>query len=249
VSVLLTSDILSLWDDSLPDLGERTVTVAVENAYAPFNYVDETGQAVGWDYDAVGEICQRLNCVPEFVQAEWDGMIAAVAGGEYDVAADGITINQERAQLVDFSQGYVTLHQVLLARAGEDRFASAEEFALDNNLRVAAVPGTTNHDVAVGLVGDGRVAAYETFPEAVQALVAGDVDAVVVDDVAGQGYAGAEAHRVEIVGEPLTATEELGLIFPKGSDLVGPFNAALDSMREDGTLQALNNKWFHGVSS
>jgi polar amino acid transport system substrate-binding protein len=83
--------------DDLPDLGGATITVAVENAYLPFNFVDpDSGEADGWDYDALAEICARLNCVPEFVETAWDGMILAVANGEYDMAADGITITEER---------------------------------------------------------------------------------------------------------------------------------------------------------
>ena len=231
----------------LPDLEGQTITVAVENAYIPFNFVDpETGEADGWDYDAVGEICARLNCVPEYVETAWDGMILAVANGEFDMAADGITINEERAEIVDFSDGYISLEQVLLARIDEDRFSDAESLVADESLMVGVQPGTTNYFVAIDLVGEDRIVAYETFPVAVQALIAGDVDAVVMDDVAGQGYVGVNADRVKIAGEPLTATEELGFIFPPGSDLVEPVNLALESMREDGTLEAINNKWFLG---
>jgi polar amino acid transport system substrate-binding protein len=87
-----------LGQNHLPGLGGRTVRVAVENAYMPFNFVDNgTGQAAGCDYDTVNEICKRLDCKPEFVQAGWDGMITAVAKDEYDMAADDITINPERA--------------------------------------------------------------------------------------------------------------------------------------------------------
>ena len=230
--------------DDLPDLGGRTVTVAVENAYVPFNFIDPSGRPTGWDYDAVGEICERLNCKPEFVEAEWGGMINGVASGRYDMAADGITISAERAKLVDFSQGYVTLQQVMLVRAGEDRFASAQELAADGSLMVGTVPATTNYDVAVDLVGKDRMVAYATFEDAVGALVAGDVDVVVIDDVAGRGYAGESADRVEIAGGPLAETEELGFVFAKGSGLVQPFDAALDSMRADGTLENINEKWF-----
>src|SRR5690606_39006165 len=143
-----------------------------------------------------------------------------------------------------FSQGYVTLQQVLLARVDEDRFTDAESLATDSSLMVGVQPGTTNYFVAVDLVGEERLVAYNTFPIAVLALIAGDVDAVVMDDVAGQGYVGENAEAVKIVGEPLSATEELGFIFPKGSDLVEPINAALDSLRADGTLERFHNKWF-----
>jgi polar amino acid transport system substrate-binding protein len=234
---------------SRPDLGGRTITVAVENTYAPFNSIDtKTGQAVGWDYDTVNEICKRLNCVPEFKQASWDGMILAVSNGEYDMAADGITIKPDRAEMVDFSQGYLTLKQVLLVRANEDRFSNIEELVANASLKVGVQVGTTNYSVAADRVGEGRLAVYETFPATLQALLAGDVDAMVIDDVAGQGYVGVNADKVKVVGEPLTATEEMGFIFPRGSELVKPFNSALDSMREDGTLQAIDSKWFSGSS-
>ena len=231
----------------LPDLGGRTITVAVENAYVPFNFIDTaTGEAIGWDYDTLAEICNRLNCVPEFVETSWDGMLVALANGDFDVAADGITITEERAQTVDFSQGYVTLQQVILARVGEDRFTDADSLKADTNLIIGVQPGTTNYFLAVDLVGEDRIVTYDTFPIAVQALIAGDVDAVVMDDVAGQGYVGVNGDKVQIVGEPLSAMQELGFAFPKDSELVAAFDAALDSMREDGTLETINNKWFLG---
>lgn len=234
--------------EELPDLEGRTITVAVENAYRPFNYLDEDGNAIGWDYDALAEICDRLNCVPEFVETSWDGMILAVSNGEFDMAADGITITEERAEIVDFSQGYVSLVQRLLAQTGEDRFSTVEEFVENEDLTIGVQPGTTNFFVAQDLLGEGseRIVAYETFPIAVQALIAGDVDAVILDDVAGQGYVGVNPDDVQIVGEPLTSEEQLGFIFPQGSDLVAAIDAALDSMEADGTLLELNNKWLGG---
>ena len=234
--------------EALPDLMGATITVAVENAYIPFNYIDqETGEAVGWDYDTLGELCARLNCVPEYIETSWDGMILAVSNGEYDMAADGITIKADRAEIVDFSDGYISLEQVVLGRIDEMRFDGSEALAADASLIVGVQPGTTNYWVALELVGEERVVTYETFPVAVQALIAGDVDAVVMDDVAGQGYVGVNTEQLQIVGGPLTATEELGFIFPLGSELRDAINAGLDSMRADGTLEAINNKWFLGA--
>ena len=114
VFVLLATALMS-GAQELPDLMGATITVAVENAYIPFNYIDqETGEAVGWDYETLGELCARLNCVPEYIETSWDGMILAVSNGEYDMAADGITIKEDRAEIVDFSDGYISLEQVLL---------------------------------------------------------------------------------------------------------------------------------------
>jgi len=230
--------------DDLPDLEGRTVTVAVENAYIPFNFIDEeTGEADGWDYDAVGEICERLNCVPEYIEASWDGMIVAVSNGEYDMAADGITITEERAEIVDFSDGYVDLAQRMMVRVDEDRFATVDEFVANEDFIIGVQVATTNYFVAEELVGEDRLVGYDTFGFAVQALIAGDVDAVVMDDVAGQGYVGVNSEEIQLLEEPLSE-EELGFIFPQGSDLVEPFNAALASMEEDGTLLEINNKWL-----
>jgi len=90
----------------LPDLGGREIRIAVENAYNPFNFIDPaTGEAVGYDYDLFNEACQRLNCKPTFVQTAWDAIVAVMGGqgqAEFDIAADGITITEERAQKVDF---------------------------------------------------------------------------------------------------------------------------------------------------
>jgi polar amino acid transport system substrate-binding protein len=231
-------------DIVLPDLGGREVTIAIENAYLPFNYIDpETGEGIGWDYDTIAELGERLNFTPVFEQTSWDGMIVAVSQGQYDMAADGITITEERAEVVDYSVGYIIEAQSLLVRADEDRFANAEELQADPSLIVGSQPGTTNYDLSVELVGQERVQAFDVFGLAVQALLTGDIDAVLMDNVAAQGYIGANEGQLKLTGEPLTA-EQLGFIFPKGSDLVDPINAGLASMAADGTLDALFEKWF-----
>ncbi len=235
---------LAAGDIVLPDLGGREVTIAVENAYLPFNYVDPaTGDGVGWDYDVLNEIGARLNFTPVFIATSWDSMIAATSQGEFDMAADGITITVERDEVVDFSVGYIQLAQVLMTRSGEDRFASSEEFSADESLTLGTQPGTTNYDLSVELVGVDRVQAFDTFGVAVQALLTGDVDAVLMDNVASQGYIGANAGAFQIVGEPLTS-EELGFIFPNDSELVAAIDAGLASLAADGTLDEAFQKWF-----
>jgi polar amino acid transport system substrate-binding protein len=230
--------------DALPDLGGRTIKVATENAYIPFGYINETtGEAEGWNYDAINEICVRLNCVPEYIETSWDGMLVAISAGEFDVAGDGITITDERKEVVDFSDGYIAVEQVILARVDEDRFSSGEELAANPDLRLGSQSGTTNYETSIALVGEDRVQVFETFGVVVQALLAGDVDAVVIDNVAGQGYVGVNADQIKIVGEPIVS-DQLGFAFPKGSDLVAPFNAALAALRADGTLVQINGKWF-----
>ncbi|MCY4072774.1 MAG: transporter substrate-binding domain-containing protein [Chloroflexi bacterium] len=227
----------------LPDLGGRTVTVAVENAYPPFNVIDdETGEGVGWDYDTLGEICARLNCMPEYIETSWEGLIVAVSNGEYDMAADGITITEERAQIVDYSEGYIDVIQRMMVRVGEDRFADVEDFVAGDFV-IGVQVATTNYIAASELVDEERIVGYGEFGLAVQALITGDIDAVVIDDVAGQGYTGLNADKIKLLPDDLIK-QQLGFIYPQGSELVEPFNMALESMRADGTLDAINAKWL-----
>jgi polar amino acid transport system substrate-binding protein len=228
---------------ALPDLGGDTITVAVENAYLPFNYIDpSTGEPAGWDYDAMREICSRLNCTPEFEATGWEGMIIAVSEGQFDMAADGITITDERKQQVDFSDGYISVEQRLLTRLDEDRFATLEEFEAGDFV-VGTQTGTTNFETASAAYGEDRIVAFSDFPLAIQALIAGDVDAVIIDDTAGVGYQGENADQLKLLDGSL-ASDELGFIFPKGSELVSPVNAALAAMEADGTMDALADKFF-----
>ncbi len=233
----------------LPDLAGRTVVVVTENAYPPLQFVEpSSGKAIGWEYDAMAEIAQRLNLTIEYQNTSWDAMIPAVSDGQYDMGMTGITIREDRAEQVDFSDAYMRSEMVMLVAGDEARFSDAAGFAADPELLMAAQPGTTPFYVGVYDVLDGdeanpRIKLFETFGATVQALKAGDVDLVLTDGTAGKGYVDASDGALKIVGEPL-GTEDFGFIFPRGSDLVEPINAAIAAMRADGTLDALNARWF-----
>lgn len=222
------------------DLGGKTIIVAVENAYTPFNYIDEdSGETIGWDYDVVPEICKRANCVPEFRQAAWDGIFPAMQAGEYDVLADGVTITEERDEIVDFSIPYVTIGQVLLVRA--DETATVDDIKQDGTKMVSTQIGTTNEIVAKQHFPQ-RVQSFEDFGAAILALLSGDVDGVVLDTVAAVGFMGENPGEMKVGGE-LTSDEQLGFVFPPGSEFKAAFDAALQSMIDDGTLEEFNKKW------
>ncbi|HNU04336.1 MAG TPA: transporter substrate-binding domain-containing protein [Anaerolineae bacterium] len=236
--------------DRLPDLGGRVINAVTENAYTPLNFVDpKTGQAVGWEYDAVNEICRRLNCQVNWNVTAWDTMIAAVREGQFDVGMDGITITDERRQQVDFSEPYMRSEQFMLVRAGEDRFTNAQEFAAEPELLIGSQAGTTNFYTAVYEVLDGdesnpRIKLFDTFGAAVQALLNGDVDMVLMDQASSTGYINANPDKLMTIGNPL-ASEDFGFIFTPGSDLTASFDAAIATMVEDGFFDHLNRKWFY----
>ena len=229
----------------LPDLGGRTVTVGVENAYLPFNYipVGET-EGTGWDYEAWAAICDLLNCVAEMTAAGWPAVIEEVAQGQLDTAADGISITDERKEIVDYSNPYMVVEQKFIVQLDDDRYATAQALIDDPAARVGTQVGTTNLELAIELLGgDDRIDAFDQFGLAIQALIAGDVDAVIIDDAAGLGYVGENSDSIKTIEDPLQS-DPLGFIFPKGSDLVDPVNQALEVMKADGTMEALGIKYF-----
>lgn len=158
-------------------------------------------------------------------------MLAAINRAEYDLAHIGITITEERKAQVDFSEPFVIVEQKLMVRADESRFTDSKGFLADPNLRFGAQPGTTSYYSAEYLVGGEevaktRVVPYDSFAIAVEAVIKGDVDAVVTDAVSGAGFIGANAGKLKLLDEVIS-TDPLGFTFPKGSDLVEPFNLAL----------------------
>ncbi len=232
----------------LPDLGGREVVIVTENAYPPLQFVDASGTAIGWEYDAAAEIAKRLNFSITILNSSWDAMIPSVSEGVYDMGMTGITITDERKGQVDFSDPYMRSEMFMLVRADETRFTDGASFAAFTDGLVGAQAGTTPFYVAVYNMLDGdeanpRIKLFETFGATVQALKSGDVDVVLTDGTAGAGYVAAEPDALKLVGEAM-GSEDFGFIFPKGSELVAPINAAIASMKEDGTIDALNKKWF-----
>jgi polar amino acid transport system substrate-binding protein len=231
----------------VPDLGGREVVVVTENAYPPLQFLKD-GQAIGWEYDAMAEIAKRLNITVKYENISWDAMIPAVSEGQFDMGMTGITIRDDRKDKVDFSDPYMRSEMLMMVRGDEARFTDAASFAADPELLMAAQPGTTPFYVGVYEVLDGneenaRIVKFETFGAGLEALKAGDVDLVLSDSTAANGYVAASEGGLKIIGSPLGA-EDFGFIFPKGSDLVAPMNAAIAAMKADGTLDALNTKWF-----
>ena len=229
----------------MTDLGGREVTIAVENAYPPFNVIDEeTGEGVGWAYDVGRAICEKLNCTPKFAEAAWEGIFEAMAAGEYDVTFDGITLTLARSLKVAYSDPYVQYGQVILIRADDERPELADEESLvASDLNIGTQIATTNEITAIKLVGEERVKSFDTYDMPVVALMAGDVDSVIIDEVAAIGFMGANPGELKIAFS-VTSGELLAFVFSPLSDLVEPFNWALQELFADGTMDAICQEWL-----
>lgn len=234
--------------DGLPDLNGRVIHAVTENAYYPLNFADAEGKGIGLEYDVLNEVAKRLNAKVEWSLTAWDVMIESVRTGQFDIGADGITITEERAQQIDFTDPFITVEQYFLVRADEDRITGPESFSANADLLFGAQAGTSSFYTAIYDVLDGdeanpRVKTFDSFGAAVQAVKAGDVDAIIADQAAATGYIGADPGAFKQVGESIKS-DPLGFIMTPGSDLVEPINAALDELREEGWLDERINYWF-----
>jgi len=219
----------------LPDLGGQEIRIAVENLYPPFQFENpSTGETMGYEYDMVAEICARINCTPVYEVTSFDVQIASVGEGQYDMGMNGLSIREDREEIVDFSTSYITLQQYLLVREDEDRFTTYAEFVENGDLILGVQQGTSGFFIT-GDVPDDRKVVFNEFGATIAALVAGDIDALPVDATAAAGFINTTGQAVRITGDPVSS-DNFGLIFPNDSELVAPVSAAIDSMIADGFL-------------
>ncbi len=224
------------------DLGGATIRVGSDTTYPPFETVNEQGEIVGFDIDVFNAICERVNCVAEFVTTAWDGIFPALAAGEFDAVASGVTITPERAMTVDFTEPYFVVDQAITTRVENEAWELAD--FTDGDLTLGAQIGTTNASTAEDLVGRDRVRLYDDFNAAIQALLNGDVDGVMIDNVIADSFVATYAGELSVAVSSVESGEELGFAVQQGSELVDALNAGLAEIRADGTLDALVQKWF-----
>lgn len=229
---------------TVTDLGGREIKVGSDTTYPPFEFVDENKQIVGFDPDLLAEICRRANCKAVFTTTAWDGIFVALSQGQFDAVASGVTITDERRKNIDFSEPYLRYGQVVLVRMDETAVTGIDTLT---GKMVAVQTGTTNDEKASSLQKEGKVGdvrRYETFALAVKALINKDVDAVIIDSYAADGFINITPDKLKKVGEPFTS-EALGIALKKGDTVLKQaFDAALEQMKADGTLDSLYKKWF-----
>lgn len=221
---------------------DNTVTVGTNAEYPPFESVDEDGNIVGFDIDLFTAIAEDAGFEVEFVNTRWDGIFVALSEGEFDAVVSAATINDEREEIVDFSDPYFNAGQTIAVPAASAETITGVEDLV--GLRIGVQAGTTGNDFANEIEG-AEVAEYEEITLAFQALGAGDVDAIIND---GPTSADIIANNPDIeaviVGEPLT-DEFYGIaINPEQADLLDAVNTSLANLIADGTYAEIYNEWF-----
>jgi arginine/lysine/histidine/glutamine transport system substrate-binding/permease protein len=217
--------------------------VATEPTFPPFEMLSEDGSGLqGFDIDLMNAIGKEAGFIIEFESLPFDGIIPALQSGTIDAAISGMTITGERAQSVAFSSPYF---QAGLAIAVRDNNQTIKSFADLKNKRIAVQIGTTGAQEAEKIPG-AKITTFDSAALALQELVNGKVDAVVNDGpVTLYAIKKAGLKGVKIVGE-LVTEEYYGIVLPKNSTYQDKINHALFKLLQDGTYEAIYEKWFAG---
>lgn len=219
-----------------------TVNVATDPSFVPFEMMDEdTGEMVGFDIDIINEVADRAGFEVDLTTMDFSGIIPAVQTGNQEIAIAGITITEERAEIVDFSDPYYDSGLRIIVRADSD----VEDIDDLEGMSIATKTGSTSYDYLEDKFGDNAdVTPYPGTSDMYMALLGRNVDAVFYDapNVAYFSQTRGEG-RTKVVG-PLYEGQQYGIVFNKGSEWVEPTNEALAEMREDGTYDEIYEKWF-----
>ncbi|RUR33275.1 glutamine ABC transporter substrate-binding protein GlnH [Vreelandella andesensis] len=215
------------------------LVVATDTAFVPFEFAQD-GEYVGFDIDMWTMIAEELELDFELRPMDFNGIIPGLQTGQLDVALAGITIREDRAEVIDFSDGYYESGFRIMVPIDSD-IESAEDLA---GKMLAVRTGTSAADYARDNFKDTELRQFPNIDNAYLELRTGRVDAAMHDTPNVLYYiATAGDGQVKAVGEQMMA-HEYGIAFPKGSELVEPVNGALAAMREDGRYDEIYAKWF-----
>jgi glutamine transport system substrate-binding protein len=213
--------------------------VATDTAFVPFEF-KEGDTYVGFDIDMWDEIAKEIGVTYRLQPMDFNGIIPALQTKQVDVALAGITIKDERKQVIDFSDGYYDSGFLLMVPAD----SSIQSFEDLKGKTLAVKTGTSATDYAKEHFTETELRQFPNIDNAYLELQTGRVDAAMHDTPNVLYYiATAGGGKVKAVGEQMMA-HEYGIGFPKGSELVAKVNAALAAMKADGRYAAIYRKWF-----
>jgi polar amino acid transport system substrate-binding protein len=226
-----------------------TLTVATDSpAFEPWFSADKPSNGKGFESAVAFAVAKQLGYAPsqvKWVRAAFNSVIAPTPK-KFDFDVNEVSITPARAKAVDFSSGYYDVAQAVVTLKGS-KIAAVTTIAGLRNAKLGAQKGSTSLDAINNVIKPGRTPAeYPTNDVAVQALKSGQIDGLVVDLPTGLYITSAQVQNSTIVGQlPVTGTsEQFGLVLDKGSALTSCVTKAVDALRRDGTLAALQKQWL-----
>ena len=216
-----------------------TLVMATNASFPPYEYYEGT-EIVGIDVEIAAAIAEKLGYDFEVADMEFDAIISAVNAGKANFGMAGMTVTEERLLSVDFSTSYATGVQVVIVAEGSDITSVDDLFAGEKIYTIGVQLTTTGDLYTTWDLEDNGLAVINRYPngnEAVLALKAGKVDCVVIDNEPAKAYVAANEGLVILPTEYVT--ENYAACFAKGDPLLAEFNAALEELIADGTIQAI----------
>ena len=229
--------------DLLAQIQERgEIVIAMEGTWAPWTYHDESGTLVGFDVEVGQQIAQALGVEATFVEGEWDGLLAGLDAGRYDIMINGVDITEERSDAYDFSEPYAYNRTAVIVSADNTDITSMEDLA---GKHTANTISSTYAEVAEGY--GAEVTGVDDLNQTFELLLSGRIDATLNAEVTYYDYM--EAHpdaNLKIACLDPQATQ-VAIPFRKGEETASlreAVNQALADMRESGALSELSEKYF-----
>lgn len=215
------------------------LTMATNAEFPPYEYHDG-GEIVGIDVEIAGAIAEKLGMTLEIEDIAFDSIIPEVDSGKADIGVAGMTVNEDRLKNVDFSDPYTTASQVIIVKE-DSEIAGPDDLA---GKYIGVQLGTTGDIYASDYEADGStIERYNKGFEAVQAMLQGKIDAVVIDLEPAKVFV-SENEGIKILDEALTV-EEYAIAVKKGNtELVEKINGALAELKDSGELQAIIDKYI-----
>ena len=218
------------------------LVVALEGAWQPWSYHDESDTLVGYDVEVSRAIAEKLGVEPEYVESDWDSLFAGLDAGRFDIVCNGVEVTDERAKTYDFTTPYGYIHTALAVRKDNEDIKSFEDLKGKTTANSLA---STYMELAESY--GATVQGIDTLEETIQLLTAGRIDATLNADVSFYDYLNVHPDAdFKLVAQTEDASH-VAIPVRKGDDsasLLEAINTAIEELRADGTLKALGEKYF-----